>query len=179
LRALEQHPAEAAEALRTIAVSSRQTLHDVRSMVGTLRHAGQPAPSSAATLACLDDLVAATLAELVEVEVEVTGVLDLLSPAVDEVAYRIIQEALTNVARHADARSVRISIAVEGDVLELTIIDDGLGADTRAPRTGNGIVGMRERAASVGGQLSASGRPGGGFHIRATCPTSETRGGDV
>jgi len=92
----------------------------------------------------------------------------------DVSAYRIVQEAITNVVRHAQASTARVVIRREGDGLALEIADDGLGASTGAVAEGHGIAGMRERVAALGGTFSAGPVEGGGFRVAARFPL--TRG---
>jgi signal transduction histidine kinase len=102
----------------------------------------------------------------------------LLPANVDGAAYRIVQEALTNVVRHAGAATVSIRICQEDGDLVVVVDDDGVGGPgSLAAGGGNGIRGMRDRAVALGGQLTAGPRPGGGFRVRARLPLpSETRG---
>jgi signal transduction histidine kinase len=87
---------------------------------------------------------------------------------VDLSAYRIVQEALTNTLKHADASNAQVTISYADASLELEILDDGSG--TGAGGGGRGLVGLRERAALLGGELYAGPRPSGGFGVRATMP---------
>jgi signal transduction histidine kinase len=100
---------------------------------------------------------------------------------VDLTAYRIIQESLTNVVQHASARSVSVDLAYRPTDITASIVDDGRGASARPPQPvtvegGFGILGMRERAAAVGGRLLARDRPGGGFQVVATLPATVETG---
>ena len=91
-----------------------------------------------------------------------------LAPAVDQSAYRIVQEAVTNVVKHADRAQTTITLGYRPDALELTIADAGGGVP--AGTSGHGLVGMRERAALFGGTLTAGARDGQGFEVRAVLP---------
>jgi signal transduction histidine kinase len=99
-----------------------------------------------------------------------------LSAPVELATYRIVQEALTNVVRHADAANVAVSVTCENDALIIEITDDGsirdqrLFQDASAPRPGFGLIGMAERAAAVGGEVRHGPMPGGGFRVRAVLP---------
>src|SRR5207244_2033187 len=95
-----------------------------------------------------------------------------LPPGLDLAAYRIVQEALTNVTRHANARSATVRITQDDGVLTVEVVDDGRGGPTHsnAHGAGSGISGMRERAAALGGHLDAGPGPGGGFAVRARLP---------
>jgi signal transduction histidine kinase len=88
---------------------------------------------------------------------------------VDQAAYRILQESITNVIRHAGPARVTVLLTYGPSDLELRVADDGRGPGD-APEGGQGIVGMRERAALLGGELTAGSRPGGGFQVRARLP---------
>lgn len=90
-----------------------------------------------------------------------------LAPVAQLTVYRIVQEALTNVTRHAGACTIQVGTAVTDGALTVEVIDDGVGGEGRA---GNGITGMRERASALGGTLDAGPVPGGGFRVRATLP---------
>jgi len=116
--------------------------------------------------------MASTTAAGVEVRLEVSGRPCDLPTGVDLAAYRIIQESLTNVIRHARAATARIAIAYGLADVIIEIEDDGRGIDEReAPAVGgNGLLGMRERAAALGGDLEAGPRATGGFGVRARLP---------
>jgi signal transduction histidine kinase len=97
-----------------------------------------------------------------------------LPPSVDQAAYRIVQESLTNTRRHAGPARAVVRLRYADDGITLQVEDDGLGAPTPAvPSGGNGLPGMRERAAVLGGTLTAARRPGGGFRVEAHLPTSQ------
>jgi signal transduction histidine kinase len=97
-----------------------------------------------------------------------------LPAGVDLSAYRIVQEALTNTLRHAGATRAEVTVRVDPDVLELRVLDDGRGdGQTGREGSGYGIMGMRERAAMLGGTLEAGPQPGGGFRVEARLPLEE------
>ncbi|WP_329622045.1 sensor histidine kinase [Streptomyces sp. NBC_01255] len=190
-RVIDTQPAEARNALATIETTSRETLAGLRRTLGALRASTKDTPSSPAPspaplepapgLADLDRLVASTADAGVRVEVRRLGDLDRpLPPEVDLAAYRIVQESLTNVVRHASTPACRVTVDRSEDTLLVEITDDGPSKntpDTGAGATtehghghGYGIVGMRERAALLGGRFSAGPRPGGGFHVTAALP---------
>jgi signal transduction histidine kinase len=113
----------------------------------------------------------------VTIEISTSGDLDRLDEAQGLVIYRLVQEALTNMARHSAA--TRVSISIErppaGDRINVVIADNGQGADlrapgTRAPRSGLGLVGMRERVSALGGELTLVTAPGEGFIVTAMLP---------
>jgi signal transduction histidine kinase len=93
-----------------------------------------------------------------------------LPAIVDASAYRIVQEALTNVLRHAGSASVTVDIAADEDALHVEVSDDGSGSPARAEAEGHGIAGMRERALALGGTFAAGPRPGGGWRVEAVLP---------
>jgi signal transduction histidine kinase len=106
----------------------------------------------------------------VEVDVELAGAARPLPGTVDLTAYRIVQESLTNVVRHAHATAASVLVSYEPNAVVVRVDDNGNG-DNGARRDGYGLVGMRERAAAVGGTLVAGPAPGGGFCVRAELPT--------
>ncbi|BFO21327.1 hypothetical protein SHKM778_77150 [Streptomyces sp. KM77-8] len=168
-----------AKALDDIAETCRTARGELRTTLEVLRDNGGPADTwgPLAGLDGLPDLVeAARLAGArVEPAVRVAGP---VPPAVGAAAYRVVQEALTNAVRHAGPEpAVRVELREEGGVLRLSVTDDGTGP-TPGGTSGFGLVGMRERARSVGGTLDAGPRPGGGFEVTASLPlTPATREG--
>ncbi|MFI8916164.1 sensor histidine kinase [Streptomyces sp. NPDC053513] len=174
-RVIDTQPAEARNALATIETTSRETLAGLRRTLGALRGAaadGRPAPRDPAPgLADLERLAASTADAGVRVELRHLGNPDVsLPPEVDLAAYRIVQESLTNVVRHAAAPTCRVTVERRTDTLLVEIADDGRGTPAAAPGGGYGLVGMRERAALLGGSLTAGPRPGGGFQVTALLP---------
>jgi signal transduction histidine kinase len=173
LHLMDEQPDQAARALTTIKQASKEALVELRSILGVLRQVDEDAPRSATpSLDRLDDLVSSAEASGVEVTVDVDGALPELSRNTDLAAFRIIQESLTNVARHSDVPVAFVRIRTDGETLGLEILDEGSGrtGTPELPGGGNGIAGMRERAASVGGRLEAGPRPGRGFAVRAELP---------
>jgi signal transduction histidine kinase len=172
LHLLDRQPEQARPALVAITQASKDALRELRATLGVLRGADDEDPRAPApTLARLDDLVSNASTAGVRVRVSVTGAERPLPPGVDLAAYRIAQESLTNVARHARPAAATLSIAYGTDELVVDIQDEGRTApDARAVREGHGLIGMRERAASVGGQLEVGPRPEGGFRVRARLP---------
>ncbi|MFD7154124.1 sensor histidine kinase [Kribbella sp. NPDC059898] len=172
---LDQDPDKAREALSAIRRTGKEALGEMRSTLGVLRSQGEPAvsPENDAGLARLPALLDAVRAAGLEVEVE--SRVSALPEPVDHAAYRILQEALTNVLRHAgaDARA-RIRLEQTGDALEVEVVDDGTGPSDSVG--GYGLKGMTERAAALGGQVETGAAPGGGFRIRATLPVRDTGG---
>ena len=161
------------EGLAAIEATGRATLTEMRRMVGSLRPAGtadyEPAPS----LAALDDLLVRIRAAGLPVDLAVEGERRPIPQGVDLSAYRIVQEALTNTLRHAHATRAHVCLRYGARSLDLEISDDGRGAAAalvEPAHHGYGLVGMRERAAMLGGEVAAGPRPGGGFLVQATLP---------
>ncbi len=124
----------------------------------------------------MDGLATQAAAAGVDVRTEVTGSPRPLPAPVDAAAFRIVQEALTNVIRHARATTATVQIRYGEHDLTLQIDDDGTGVAQKTVRGdgGNGIPGMRERVRALGGELTAGPRPGGGFRVRARLPEDGT-----
>jgi len=170
-------PAEARAALAAIEATSRETLSGLRRMMTGLRHAehgslgpgpGQAPLGPAPGLADIDQLAAMTLDAGVQVDVEWLGSREPLPADIDLSAFRIIQEAVTNVVRHAGTDRCLVWIDQQDGYLSIEVTDSGRGGS--AAGTGYGITGMRERAALLGGDFSAGPRPGGGFRVAARLP---------
>jgi signal transduction histidine kinase len=173
--ALTDSPEEARVALRTIREKSREAMAEIRATVGVLREARDGAPRSPSPgLAQLGELVGLAAGSEVQVEVSVTGAARPLPPVVDVAAYRIVQESLTNVLRHADATLASVVIRYEPDAVVVQVDDDGGSvANGAGAPDGHGLAGMSERAAAVGGSLEAGPARdrGEGFRVRAWLPT--------
>ena len=123
------------------------------------------------TLARLDDLVSQAAAAGLEVRTETEGVVRPLPFGVDVAAFRIVQEALTNVTRHAGVATATVSIRYGERDLTVQVDDEGRNPPPpSAAGAGTGLVGMRERTGALGGRLEAGPRPGGGFRVRARFP---------
>lgn len=168
---IDSNPAEARAALEAIKKVSKEALDELRTMLATLREQDEPAPRAPTPgLARLDDLVETTRAAGVGVTVTTEGAAVPLNATTDVAAYRIIQESLTNVARHAGGSGARVRLSYEAELLRVEVVDDGPGAGRDATSRGTGITGMTERAAAVGGELHAGSRPAGGFAVAATLP---------
>lgn len=166
---IDERPQEAATALEAIETTSRQMLGEMRQMLGVLRADGGPPPIEPVPgLADLDELIAQMGQARVRVEVTVSGQASVLPPGIDVAAYRILQEALTNVARHAETDTCRVNIEYGSEAVTVEILDDGRGSP--AGCTGLGLTGMRERAQACGGRLEAHPLPGRGFRVAAWLP---------
>ena len=173
-RVFDACPGEARDALAAIETTSRETLSGLRRMVTGLRRAepepgqGQTPPGPAPGLAAIERLAATTLDAGVKVEVDWRGSRQPLPTDIDLSAFRIIQEAVTNVVRHAGTGQCQVLIDRQDGQLSIEVLDSGRGGSTAG--TGYGITGMRERAALLGGDLQAGPRPGGGFRVAARLP---------
>jgi signal transduction histidine kinase len=176
---LDRRPEQALAALLAIKQASKEALQELRATLGVLRQLGEPGGSRAPLpgLAQLDVLVARAAEAGRQVEVTVEGERVELPLAVDLAVYRIVQEALTNVARHAGPARARVRLAFGAGEVVVEVTDDGRGvaASTPADAGGHGITGMRERAVALGGELQAGSRPEGGFGVRARLPLEPGR----
>jgi signal transduction histidine kinase len=163
---IDENPGEARSALAAIEATGRQTLDEMRRLLDVLRADADLTP--APRLSDLDALVAQTAAAGVRVELTVTGQRRDLPAGVDLSAYRIVQEALTNVVKHAGTPTARALVAYLPDALTIEVIDAGRGGPIRVG--GFGLAGMRERARLYGGQVSVAPLPGRGFRVHARLP---------
>ncbi|MEV7008827.1 histidine kinase [Streptosporangium sp. NPDC051022] len=157
-------PAKAEAAFEAIATTGRDAIGQLRLILGTLR--GTPGREPQPGLDTVADLVERTRQAGLDVTVEERGTRLPVSAAVDIAAYRIVQECLTNVLRHAAVRTARLSLAWSRRTLTIEVADDG-GGGGAGFREGHGIVGMRERAGACGGSLTVDPR---GFTVTATLP---------
>ena len=175
---LGTNPERARTALAQVEETGRQTLAEMRHLVGILREdedaEREPLPRLERLPALVDEARAAGLA----VELEVEGAPVYLPAGLELAAYRLIQEALTNVRKHAPTARVLVRLGYEPDRLWIEVSDDGgpSGAvrDT-TPNTsglGHGLIGMRERVQLYGGRMEAGPMPGGGFRVEAVLPLS-------
>ncbi|GAA2304065.1 hypothetical protein GCM10010431_24430 [Streptomyces kunmingensis] len=174
-RVIETRPKEARDALRAIETTSRETLQGLRRTLVALRRAepDETAPLAPATgLADLDRLTVSTARDTgVHVEVVHQGTPRPLPADIDLAAYRIVQESLTNVVRHAGTDTCRVLLSYADDALDLEIADAGTAASATVP--GMGITGMGERVSLLHGEFSAGPRPEGGFRVAARIPLPE------
>ncbi|WP_158437742.1 sensor histidine kinase [Naasia lichenicola] len=201
LHLIDSHPERAAEALANIRIASTSALDEVRSVIGVLRADGHAPLRPAPDLSGLPELIGTAEASGLEVALN-NGIVSDLPASIQLAIYRIVQESLTNVVRHAEASSVTITLREGGGAVEVTVDDDGRGASVAiaggAPRTGvrtmddlgtigpvagggagfnaggRGLLGMRERAELQGGEFAAGARPGGGYRVTATLPVHES-----
>ena len=188
-RLLEHQLWEAARALSSIEQTSRSALHEMRSLLGVLRdeetgarNGAGPRTTDAALvpapgLADLDRLVERAGEAGVRVDLSVRGERPRLPAGLDLAAYRVIQEAVTNVIKHAATDQCQVTVACQEDALTLEVTDNGAGSAASGgelPAAGNGIIGMRERAAMYSGEVRAAPLPGRGFRVTARFPLAGT-----
>ncbi|MDK3258146.1 sensor histidine kinase [Blastococcus capsensis] len=167
-RAMEGRPDLARSALSSIETAGRQGMAGMRRLLGLLTGGDDGTVAPQPSLQDLDDLVDRVRRAGTPVELTVTGDLAALPAGVDLAAYRIVQEALTNVLRHAGPATVQVVVRAAGGVVDVEVCDDGQGgAGEPGTGTGHGLVGMRERVALYGGTVEAGGLPDGGYRVRA------------
>jgi signal transduction histidine kinase len=180
---IDSRPDEARKALVAVEATSRQALVEMRRLLGVLRQEAEARDSLAPApgLAQVESLATEVAGAGVRVEVRIEGTPSELPAGLDLSAYRIVQEALTNVVRHAGPATARVSVRYALDHVAIEVTDDGIGlesafgrrstdSDRQRRSAGHGIVGMRERAALYGGTLEAGPLPGGGFRVAASLP---------
>jgi signal transduction histidine kinase len=162
---------EAGRLADSIASLGREAMDELATTLEVLRP--DPAgPTPGPSLARLPSLVDHARWAGVGTELRVEGTPRPVSDAIDLSGYRIVQEALTNVIRHAGAREATVNLRYRADAIGLEIVDDGSGLTHGTPPIGRGLRGMRERAALSGGTLTYGERDGGGFRVAAVLPAS-------
>jgi signal transduction histidine kinase len=172
-------PDKAAEVFARIEAVGRESLMELRRMLGVLREAGDEAASLSPQpgIADIAAAVAQSSANGVATKLVIEGRQRGLAPGIELTAFRIVQEALTNVRKHAGrSASAAVRISYESHVLVVEVTDDGRGAATSLSGigTGNGLIGMRERVEIYGGQFTSGPRRGGGYGVRAVLPVVPT-----
>lgn len=175
LALMDERPEQARTALITIKAASKEALGEVRQVLSTLRAPGDAPRSPAPGLDRLPELAEQAAGAGLKVDITTDGTRFPLPPGADLAAFRIIQEALTNIVRHSGSRTARVRLGYGPDGLELSVDDDGPAS--RRPEGngesgggGNGLLGMRERAAALGGTVEVGPQPGGGFRVLARLP---------
>ncbi len=171
LALLDSDPEQARTALTTIKAASKEALGEVRQVLDTLRAPGEAPRAPAPGLDRLPELVEQAAGAGLTVEVEGADAVPKLPPGIDLAAFRIVQEALTNVVRHSGSRRARVRLDHGESALRLRIDDDGPATGADAGGSGNGLAGMRERAAALGGTIEAGPRDDGGFRVLAVLPS--------
>jgi signal transduction histidine kinase len=170
---LDKRPEQARDTLVTIEQTSARALGELRATLGMLRDADHDQRAPTPGLNQIEELAALAREAGLDVKVEVASPPRELPGTTDHAAYRILQESITNAIRHAGPARVLVSVTYGPSDLELLVADDGHGPrdpGRGAGDAGRGIVGMRERAALLGGELTAGPRPDGGFQVRARLP---------
>jgi signal transduction histidine kinase len=172
----DSRPGEVGKALAAIEVTSRSALTELRRLLGVLRQDGEPQASLAPApgLANLEGLLAEVAEAGLAVRLRVEGAPVQLPAGVDLSAYRIVQEALTNVVKHAGPAHAQVTIRYRDQEVAVEVTDDGRGvaavAGDGGKGTGHGLIGMAERVAAFGGDLEVGPCPGGGFRVAARLP---------
>jgi signal transduction histidine kinase len=173
---IDREPVEAERALDAIRTTSATATSELGRLITILRDGSPPGDTAAPTLADVARLVEHIRAADVPVTLTVDGDVRLLPAGVSLAAYRIVQEALTNVVRHAGRAESTVTIRVNDELIDLLIDDNGRGSTTALDPSdrggGNGLVGIRERAQMYGGEITSGPRPGGGFRVHATLQSS-------
>ncbi|HEV3498265.1 MAG TPA: sensor histidine kinase, partial [Actinomycetes bacterium] len=174
LHLIDERPEQARTALAAIKDASKEALVELRSVLGVLRQVDEQAPRDPAPgLGRLPDLIAQANAAGLAVQVTVDGDARPLPRSVDLAAFRIVQEALTNVSRHAGTAAAQVRVVYAPGHVAVEVVDDGRGAAVSgepSPGSGQGLTGMRERAQSLGGEFEAGPRPGFGWRVLARLP---------
>jgi len=159
------------EALKDIRDVSAEALNDLRMTLSLLRAADEPAPTAPTLdLTSLTQLLDRAKASGVDATADVQLNNHTIPIAVEQAGFRIVQEALTNVLRHAYAEHALVSLRVDAHTLEIDVTDDGSGSDNQGSLGGHGLRGMRERAAALGGDVTAGRADKGGWHVHARLP---------
>lgn len=156
------------DAILAIQEASSEAVRELRATLEVLR---EKDTNTGSGIDRIPSLVERTRSTGLISTVRISGKPRGLAGDVDRTAYRIVQEALTNVTRHAEATSATVELAYGADLLTVRVDDDGVGTPDGEPVPGLGLVGMRERVSALGGKLTAGARPGGGFRVCAEIPT--------
>ena len=171
---IDREPAEAALALEAIRTTGRTAAGELARLVQVMRSGVSADAGEAPALSDLGVLIEQIRTTGVPITLATTGALEDVPAGVSLAAYRIVQEALTNVVRHAGRAQANVTVSVADDHVALCIDDDGRGTttalDPRSPGSGQGLLGMAERAQMYGGDACSGPRPGGGFRVQATLP---------
>jgi signal transduction histidine kinase len=175
----DEDPGKARESLAAVASTGRAALAELRRLLGVIRaddDRGAPAYAPQPGIERVGELVQQVREAGLPVELSVLGEPRQLPEGVGLCAYRIVQEALTNTLKHAHASSAQVNVRYVADALELQVLDDGHGVSAvNGESAGQGLIGMRERVALFGGDLTAKSRAGSGYEVRARLPLEEAR----
>jgi signal transduction histidine kinase len=175
----DEDPNEARESLAAVASTGRAALTELRRLLGVIRgedDRAAPAYAPQPGIERIDELVGQVRETGLPVELSVLGEARPLPEGVGLCAYRIVQEALTNTLKHADASAAQVHLRYVADALELQVLDDGHGATPLNGETGGqGLIGMRERVTLFGGELTTGPRSDRGYEVRARLPLEETK----
>ena len=174
----DEDPDRARESLASVASTGRAALAELRRLLGVIRAedgpGGAPSYTPQPGIEYVSELVRQVSEAGLPVELSVIGEPRGLPEGIGLCAYRIVQEALTNALRHAHASGARVNLRYGADALELQVLDDGaITAPVNGETGGHGLIGMRERVALYGGELTASPRAGQGYEVRARLPLEE------
>jgi len=166
------NPADARRAVRTIGGTARQALGELRRVLGVIRTGEERSPDfpPQPTLARLETLLEQVRTAGLAVDLHISGEPRELPPALELSAYRIVQEALTNTLRHANATHAIATLRFDSDAVDVEVVDDGTPSAAGDRTGGRGLIGMRERAAAVGGDIEAGPAGAGGFRVAARLP---------
>ncbi|MFF5205685.1 sensor histidine kinase [Streptosporangium sp. NPDC000396] len=174
----EARPEEARDALRVIETTSRSALTEMRHLLGVMRSGSDPAADTVSGLSPAPGLsglpALAGRAAMAGVHVDLNVTATTLPEGVELSVYRIVQEALTNVVKHAAPARCRVVVEADGNAVRIEVTDDGPGHRVLPGRPGHGLIGMRERVIMYGGSFTARRRPEGGFEVSAWLPYGET-----
>jgi signal transduction histidine kinase len=170
----ERQPERAREALRSIEESGRSALTELRRLLGIVRSSERGRLDPQPGLAALEELIEQVRTTGLEVKLELKGRLGELPAGVDLSAYRIVQEALTNTLKHAQATHARVQLERNEHELAIEVTDDGAGQGNESTN-GHGLIGMQERVALLGGGLEAGPEENGGFAVKARFPLDRGR----
>jgi signal transduction histidine kinase len=185
MRALDQPVV--AEPLHAAEASGRQALAELRRLLGVLNDSaaedrgrdhgadGRVPDAPQPSIATLDRLASTVRAAGLDIDLAIAGEVRPLPPGLELSVYRIVQEALTNVLKHAQASTARVRVVYGPDAVSIDVVDDGTGPTACGTPPGHGLVGMRQRARVFGGTTSAGPAPGGGWHVRAELPAERSR----
>jgi signal transduction histidine kinase len=169
-RVLPRDPARAEEMLNAIEATSREAVTELQRLLGFLRRDGDDSLAPQPSLQHLHGLLTQMQEAGLPVALNLEGDARPLPPGVDLSAYRIVQEALTNTLKHAGPARAVVTLRYDTRALDIEVSDDGADPPNGSPQGGNGMLGMRERVALLGGWLQAGPQPGAGFRVRAHLP---------